>query len=124
MVPELQVWPIHSPQPLFKSHAVEMAAVPPPLWQRDTLQSLSQASERSPRRGITNRIDQHPTCEQGAEAYRHVKVVASDARRDFDLHDLLISTRREETYQPYPHGVSEHGCWFLLEQMDMMMKPI
>ena len=84
-----------------------MAAAPPPLWQRDALQSLALSAGRS--KGPLSDLgsDRYPTCEQGAEAYRHVKVVASDARRDFDLHDLLISTRREETYQPFPHGVRE-----------------
>ena len=48
--------------------------------------------------------------DQASDAYRHVKLVVSDARRDFDLLDLLTNTRREETYQPYPRGVRVHGC--------------
>lgn len=47
--------------------------------------------------------------DQASDAYRHVKLVVSDARRDFDLLDLLTNTRREETYQPYPRGVRVHG---------------
>jgi len=66
------------------------------MWtQRDALNVQSGPLVRS----------QSPTCDQGAEAYKHVKLVVNDIRRDFDLHDLLISTRREETYQPYPQGV-------------------
>ena len=73
-----------------------MAAVPPPMWQKDSLHLQL---------GTGTLVRPSPTSDQGAEAYKHVKLVVNDVRRDFDLHDLLISTRREETYQPYPQGV-------------------
>jgi hypothetical protein len=37
-------------------------------------------------------------------AYRHVKQVVSDTRRDYDLADLL-SPRREDSYQQHLQGV-------------------
>ena len=74
------------------------AAAPPPMWQKDAPHAQLGTGSLVVR-------PMSPTSAQGAEAYKHVKLVVNDARRDFDLHDLLISTRREETYQPYPQGV-------------------
>ncbi|GAX86588.1 hypothetical protein CEUSTIGMA_g13996.t1, partial [Chlamydomonas eustigma] len=75
-----------------------MPSAPPPLWQSDALRGKNLSLDED------RRICRDVTCDHTSEAYRHVKSVVNDARKDFDLHDLLLSTRREETYQPYPMG--------------------
>ncbi len=78
-------------------------ALPPPVWQRDALRS-DPSAQQPPAAGAL-RAASNCDHDQTAEAYRHVKLVTADGRRDFDLHDLLLSTRREETFQPYHQGV-------------------
>lgn len=77
-------------------------SVVPPLWQSDLAKRAMGAAAAPNGNMATVRLQ---SSEQAAEAFRHVKQVVTDARRDFDLHDLLLATRREETYQPYPQGV-------------------
>jgi hypothetical protein len=97
------------------SHPSAMPSAPPPLWQSDALRGNEAKSNEN---SLFNR---NVTCDQTSEAYRHVKSVVSDARRDFDLHDLLLSTRREETYQPYPAGVSFSMNFSQLHRINKIM---
>jgi hypothetical protein len=77
------------------------AATPPPMmWASDQLRADQYAG------GQAMGTARHTSTEQVAEAYRHVRQLATDTRRDFDLYDLLSTARREETYQPYFQGVS------------------
>ncbi len=63
--------------------------------------------------------------DQASEAYRHVKsvVTAMGDRRGEDLYDLLSSTRREETYQPYFQGVGQGGGRQRLHSCDRRDQP-
>ena len=95
---------------------------PPPLWQADVLRSIAGNADKqtlnssrgaAPAYGSSTRFAAGSSLpsDQVAEAYRHVRqVVSSDARRDLDLFDLLSSTRREETFQPYMQGVSHQAA--------------
>ncbi|KAJ9533902.1 hypothetical protein QJQ45_026986, partial [Haematococcus lacustris] len=79
-----------------------MADLPPLQWAGDVLRNgigpgRATAGASAGRDALSS--------EALAEAFRHVKQVVGDARRDADLYDLLAGTRREETYQPYFSGV-------------------
>ena len=52
-----------------------------------------------------------------SEAYRHATDVAA-MRRDADLHELLLSARKEDTYQPYMSGVGE-VTWGVISSFNM-----
>ncbi len=85
------------------------APAPPPLWQSDALQNISNGQDvgRGGKAGaggslVHSRMTYEPALL--SEAYRHVRQV-TDGRREADLYDLLANTRREETYQPHFPGV-------------------
>ncbi len=71
---------------------------PPPAWQGDVLQNISNGQVA--RRAAARTYD----AAQLSEACRHMRQLA-DSRREVDLFDMLANTRREETYQPYYPGV-------------------
>ncbi|KAJ9532820.1 hypothetical protein QJQ45_010939 [Haematococcus lacustris] len=79
-----------------------MADLPPLQWAGDVLRN-GIGPGRATAGGSAGR--DALSSEALAEAFRHVKQVVGDARRDADLYDLLAGTRREETYQPYFSGV-------------------
>lgn len=50
--------------------------------------------------------------DQIADTWRHVKQVARDTSKDYDLLDLLRNTRQEDTYQLPVPGVRLFSlCW-------------
>ncbi|KAJ9504850.1 hypothetical protein QJQ45_030446 [Haematococcus lacustris] len=92
-----------------------MADLPPLQWAGDVLRN-GIGSGRATAGGSAGR--DALSSEALAEAFRHVKQVVGDARRDAYLYDLLAGTRREETSQPYFSGPAtpiwiEGKAWML-----------
>lgn len=79
-------------------------AAPPAVWATDMHRAKELENGLAAQQQLTG--TKTINNEHISEAYRHVKQVVHDGnRRDFDLYDLLSSTRREETYQNYYQGV-------------------
>lgn len=71
---------------------------PPALWQRDA--DPAPAGGASPGGGAGGVYDSD---ERIADSWRHVKHVAREGSKEYDLLDLLQNARREETYSfPVP----------------------
>lgn len=83
------------------------APTPPSVWQRDISRVAVGGDKGGAGLGGSSGSSRYQSAEQLSEAYRHIRHVGAEARRDSDLYDLLSATRREETYQQYYQGVSE-----------------
>jgi hypothetical protein len=71
---------------------------PPVLWQRDADGAAAGAGGAAGGGGGVYDSD-----DRIADSWRHVKQVAREGAKDYDLIDLLQYTRREETYSfPIP----------------------
>lgn len=80
-------------------------AAPPPLWQHEVA-SLSREQTRT-----ASAVSQRPGAADGgdeklSETWRHVKGVAREESKHYDLMDLVRNARREDTYQFPVAGVS------------------
>jgi hypothetical protein len=70
---------------------------PPALWQRDAEAPAPGGAPGGAGGGVYESDDRI------ADSWRHVKGVAREGAKDYDLLDLLQCTRREETYSfPIP----------------------
>jgi len=82
---------------------------PPVLWQRETdaaSAAAAAAAASAPSAGGVYDSD-----DRIADSWRHVKQVAREGAKEYDLIDLLQNTRREETYSfPIP-GVRCGFVW-------------
>jgi hypothetical protein len=84
-------------------------AAPPPLWQHEVASLGRDQTSKLPVVPISSRaaatgLDGGE--EKLSETWRHIKGVARDDAKQYDLMDLVRNARREDTYQfPVP-GVS------------------
>lgn len=77
---------------------------PPALWQREADGAAAAAAAAAG--GAPSAGGVYDSDERIADSWRHVKQVAREGTKEYDLLDLLQNTRREETYSfPIP-GVS------------------
>jgi hypothetical protein len=83
-------------------HRTTMAA-PPPLWQHEVPMEPDHPADGSQSAPGSLRIAAAGTEEKLSETWRHVKGVARDEVKHYDLMDLVRNARREDTYQfPVP----------------------
>lgn len=80
---------------------------PPAVWQRE----VAQGKDEDQCGVITaQRTGVYESDDKISDTWRHIKQVAREGSKDYDLLDLLQNTRREDTYQfPVP-GVSALVC--------------
>jgi hypothetical protein len=84
-------------------------AAPPPLWQHEVASLGRDQTSKLPVVPIASRAaatGMDGGEEKLSETWRHIKGVARDDAKQYDLMDLVRNARREDTYQfPVP-GVS------------------
>jgi hypothetical protein len=84
-------------------------AAPPPLWQHEVASLGRDQTSKLPVVPISSRTaaaGMDGAEEKLSETWRHIKGVARDDAKQYDLMELVRNARREDTYQfPVP-GVS------------------
>lgn len=81
-------------------------AAPPVVWQRELTTPSMPGSDYSSALAPSRPPAVIDSNEKISDTWRHIKQVAREVSKEFDLLDLLQHTRREETYQFPVQGVS------------------
>ncbi len=81
-------------------------AAPAAAWQRDLAPADGARGGATQQDTLTAPLQKFQDIEQLSKTFAHVADVSKEFRRDAELHDLLASTSKEDTYQQHFQAVS------------------